>query len=106
MHKHFIRNDSDDERIALGKFLRTIIIYKDETERISIEQSIQNDSLEFEEALTSITPYAYIPEVHTDMARQSYIESLQVVRYIQNKLEKLREEEYPYKLFIKEDSAS
>ena len=54
--------------------------------------------------MSKITPYVYIPEEHTEISRKSYYESFQVVRYIQNELEELRKEEYPFKLHIKEDS--
>ena len=103
MHKHFIRNISDDERIARDRFLRSIIIYNNEAERRHIEQKIQSDTSAFEEAMSKITPYVYIPEEHTEISRKSYYESFQVVRYIQNELEVLRKEKYPYKLHIKED---
>lgn len=105
MHKHFYRSETDDERIAYERFLKTIVIYENDDERMEIENFIEGEPESFEAALTSITPYVYLPEELTEIARSNYIESLKVVRFIQDELEIRRGKEYPNKLMIKEDTA-
>ena len=72
---------------------------------MEIENFIEGEPESFEAALTSITPYVYLPEELTEIARSNYIESLKVVRFIQDELEIRRGKEYPNKLMIKEDTA-
>lgn len=104
MHMHLYRADTDDERIAYERFLRTIVVYEDEKEKEEIELHIEDNPIQFEESLSRICPFAYIPEGHADLARKSYVESLKVVRFIQDELERRRGEEYFFKLPVKNDS--
>lgn len=104
MHCHLYNGDTDDERIAYERFLRSVVLYKDENERVLIEDSITNDPRSFEEGLKGITPWAYISKEHNEVARKRYIESFKTVRYIQDRLEDIRGVSYPCKLRIKEDA--
>lgn len=105
MHKYFYRCATSDERIAYERFIRTVVFYESEDERMEIERLIEINPESFEKALTSITPYVYISDEHTETARTSYIESLKVVRFIQDELERFRDCDYPNKLAIKEDAS-
>lgn len=106
VHKHFYREGTGDERIAHDRFLSTIVIYEDEHEREAIESWIQDNPLDFEKRLEDITPFVNIPEEHTETARKSYIDSLKMVRFIQDELEKRRGTPYSSKLMIEEDKRS
>lgn len=103
VHKHLYRQDTEDEIIAHDRFLSSIVIYKDERERKLIEDLIQKNPLGFEKRLESISPFVYISEEHTEAAHRSYVDSLKVVRFIQDELEKHRRSSYSPKLMIKED---
>lgn len=102
LHKHFYTNDYDDERIAYERFLEAIVIYKSESEKRLIESEIEGDPSSFENAISDIEPYVYIPDETREIALNSYIDSLKIVRYIQDRLEDIRNEEYRYKLHCKE----
>lgn len=103
MHKHFFKKNTDDERIAYERFLRTIVIYKHEKEKNYIDDLIQEDPRSLETRMEHITPYVYLPDELPERARKNFMESLKLVRFIQDELERSRGAVYPFKLMIKED---
>lgn len=103
MHQHFYKDDYDDERIAHDKFVRGTVFYENEEERLKIEQQLKDELAAYEDSLNAITPFVYIPEDLPETARRSYIDSLRIVRRIQDLLEEKRKQSYEFKLHIHED---
>lgn len=103
MHRHFYHASFDDEIISYERFQKSIVVYKDENEKMTVERLILSDTDSFEQELLRITPSVYISDEHTEIARKSYIDSLKVIRFIQDKLEEIRGVPYPCKIWIKED---
>lgn len=103
MHEHLYRHGKGEERDAYYSFMRSIVLYDSEEEKEEIEQYIQSNPNLFESTLASITPYTYISDKQTKKARTMYMDSLKVVRYIQDELEHRRDCEYPFKLTVEKD---
>lgn len=104
LHRHFISGDTDDERIAHDAFIKGVVIYESETERLAVEADLLSDPDGLDALIEDTEVYDLVHFETTDIQKKMFTESMKTVRVIQDALEELRGYPYPDKLLIPSDA--